>query len=107
MARIKRYDYNSSMSLQEIRQLRKQILSIARKHGALRIRVFGSVAKDTASKKSDVDFLVSMNEGASCFDMSHMLHELEDLLQCNIDLVSEKGLHPLMRNEILSSAVTL
>ena len=46
------------MNLDDLRRLRPQIDEIAKRHGAVRIRVFGSVARGTADEKSDVDFLV-------------------------------------------------
>ena len=37
---------------------REEIISIAAKHGAFNVRVFGSVARNEADTESDIDFLV-------------------------------------------------
>ena len=37
---------------------REEILRIAARHGATNVRVFGSVARDTAGPESDLDLLV-------------------------------------------------
>ncbi len=52
------------MSIHELLQSkRKKILQIAARHGAHKVRVFGSVARGTARRGSDIDFLVEMEEG--------------------------------------------
>jgi predicted nucleotidyltransferase len=42
---------------------REEVLRIAARHGAHRVRVFGSVAQGEARPDSDVDFLVEMERG--------------------------------------------
>lgn len=86
---------------------RKDILEIARKHGARRIRVFGSMARGDANAASDVDFLVDLEEGRDLFDLGAMLMDLQDLLNCNVDTVTEEALHPKIRQTVLKEAVTL
>lgn len=54
------------MSIRELlHSKRKKILQIAARHGAHMVRVFGSVARGTARRGSDVDFLVGMEAGHS------------------------------------------
>jgi predicted nucleotidyltransferase len=58
------------MSLNELLQeKREDILRIAAKRGAYNVRVFGSVARDEADSKSDIDKLVDMEPGRSLFDL--------------------------------------
>ncbi len=68
-----------------IRQLlqskRTQILAIAARHGARKVRVFGSVARGTARRSSDIDFLVEMEEGRSLLDHAALILDLERLLK--------------------------
>lgn len=46
------------MSIEELLKYRRdEILRIAEKHGALNVRVFGSVARGEADESSDIDFL--------------------------------------------------
>jgi uncharacterized protein len=44
------------MRLEEIRAKQEKIFEITRKYGAYNIRGFGSVARNEADEKSDVDF---------------------------------------------------
>lgn len=96
------------MSLDELlRAKRDDILRIAAKYGAYNVRVFGSVARGEADSKSDIDLLVDMEPGRSLFDLGGLLVDLEDLLGCNVDVVTEDGLRDRIRNRVLKEAVAL
>lgn len=86
---------------------RQQILELARKRGARRIKVFGSMATDRATAKSDIDFLVEMQKGASAFALGSLLKDLEDLLGRRVDMTTPNALHPAIREKILHEAVEL
>ena len=94
-----------------IRQLlrfkRKKILQIAARHGARKVRVFGSVARGTARRGSDVDFLVEMEEGRSLLDHAALILDLERLLKRPVDVASERGLRRPLRKEVLRDAIAL
>ncbi|MBM3318457.1 MAG: nucleotidyltransferase family protein [Candidatus Eisenbacteria bacterium] len=90
-----------------VRSKRREILQIAARHGARRLRVFGSVARGDAAPDSDVDFLVDMEPGRSLFDLGAMLMDLQDLLNRRVDVVTEKGLRPRIRDRVLREAVLL
>lgn len=86
---------------------RDDILRIATRYGAYNVRIFGSVARGEADEQSDIDFLVNMEPGRSLFDMGGLLADLEDLLGCNVDVVTEDGLRDRIRNRVLNEAVAL
>lgn len=94
-----------------IRQLlqskRTQILAIAARHGARKVRVFGSVARGTARPSSDIDFLVEMEEGRSLLDHAALILDLERLLKRSVDVASERGLRRVVRTEVLKDAIAL
>jgi uncharacterized protein len=92
---------------QELQARRTDILHLADRHGATEVRIFGSVARGEASADSDVDFLVKMAPDRSLLDHVALWQDLEDLLGRKVDLVSEKALHRLMRDQILREAVPL
>ncbi len=95
------------MDIQTLRERREEILQIAAKHGARTIRVFGSVARGDEDEKSDLDLLVEMEEGRSLLDLGGLLMELQDLLGCRVDVVTEKGLRERIRDRVLKEAVAL
>lgn len=90
-----------------LKQQRDAILRIAARHGARNVRVFGSVAKGTAGPQSDIDLLVEFDPDRSLMDVGRLVMDLRDLLGCEVDVVTEKGLHPLIRDEVLQDAVPL
>jgi uncharacterized protein len=93
--------------LDGIRERRSEILDRASQHGARNVRVFGSAARGDAGAGSDVDLLVEMEPGRSLLDFVGLWQELEDLLGLKVDLVSEGGISPYLREQILSEAIAL
>ena len=90
-----------------LKQKREEILRIAAKHGARNVRVFGSVARGEADEKSDIDFLVEFEPGSSLFDHARLLVDLQELLACKVDVVTQKGLRERIRDRVLREAVAL
>ncbi|GIW56664.1 MAG: nucleotidyltransferase [Nitrospiraceae bacterium] len=90
-----------------LREKRDEILRIAARHGARNLRVFGSRARGDADEGSDVDLLVEMEPGRSLLDLGGLQYELEQLLGCSVDIVTERGLKARIRNRVLQEAVPL
>ena len=93
--------------LRDIRRRRRDILRVAAKHGARNVRVFGSVVRGEAGETSDVDLLVKMDEDRSLLDHVALMRELQELLGCKVDVVSERALHRLLREQILAEGIPL
>jgi hypothetical protein len=93
------------MGIPEIIQDRKkQILALAAKYGASNVRIFGSVANGTADEKSDIDFLVDLENGRSLFDLGGLLMDLQVLFNRKVDVVTKNGLHWYIKERIISEA---
>ncbi len=92
---------------QLLKEKREAILQIAAKHGARNVRVFSSVARGEVDEQSDVDFLIEMEPGRSLFDVGGLQYELEHLLGCPVDVVTERGLKARIRDRVLREAVIL
>lgn len=96
------------MGLDEILKSRRgEILKLAARHGIREIRVFGSVARGEARPDSDVDFLVKTEEGRSLFDLGGFLTDLQELLGCEVDVVTERGLRTRIRDRVVREAIPL
>ncbi len=66
------------------------------KYGVKRIGLFGSYAKKTARKRSDIDFLVSFNKPT--FDnYMELKFLLEKMFRKRVDLVVEDSLKPAVK----------
>lgn len=90
-----------------LRKKRTEILQAAAEHGAYNVRIFGSVARGEADESSDFDFLVDMEPGRSLLDLGGLLMDLQDLLGCPVDVVTERGLRTRIRDQVLKEAVAL
>ena len=88
-------------------QNREQILKIAEAYGAYNVRVFGSVARGEETPQSDIDFLVDLQPGRSLLDLGGLLYDLQDLLKTDVDVVTENGLRPRIKDKILKEAVAI
>jgi predicted nucleotidyltransferase len=92
---------------QRLKEKRDELLRIAAKHGATDVRVFGSVARGEADEQSDIDLLVCFEPGRSLLDHAGLWLDLEALLDCRVDVVSEGGLKPRLKDRVLSEAVPI
>ena len=82
-------------------------MQIAAKNGARTVRVFGSVARARQMRQAILDLPVEMEPGRSLLDPGGLLMELQDLLGCRVDVVTEKGLRERIRERVLKEAVAL
>ena len=80
---------------------------IARRHGALRLRVFGSVARGEAMPDSDLDLLADFEAERDLLDVAGLKLDLEAFLGCKVDVVEEASLSPYLREQVLREAQPL
>lgn len=92
---------------QLLRERRTDILQLATRHGARRVRIFGSAIRETATESSDIDFLVAFEPDRSLLDLIGFKQDLQDLLGRPVDVVSEGGLSPYLKDRILHEAQPL
>ena len=96
------------MSIRQLLQFKRtQILKIAARHGARKVRVFGSVAREEAQPDSDIDFLVDMESGRSLLDLIELGQDLEELLHRKVDVLTDGGLSPHLEQRIHAEAIPL
>jgi len=88
-----------------LHQHASEIRRIAARHGATRVRAFGSRARDDADVHSDLDLLVDLEPGRSLFDLISLQAALEERLGCRVE-VSER-VSPYLRDQIEREAVVL
>ena len=89
------------MTLQEYKPT---ILQVAAKYGAGNVRIFGSFATGTPSSSSDIDLLVNLDSGRDLLDLIGFKQELEEQIGRKVDVVTENGLSPHLRETILHQA---
>jgi len=94
-------------ALEVLRAKQSEIESIAAKHGAGNLRVFGSVARGDARENSDVDLLIDIVGPTTPWFPGGLLTDLETALGRHVDIVIARSLHPLLRESVLREAVPL
>ena len=86
---------------------REEVLRVAARHGVVRLRVFGSVARGDARPDSDLDLLVEVGPDHSPFFPGGLVADLEELLGRRVQVVEEATLRPDVRRRILCEAVAM
>ncbi|MBM4049586.1 MAG: nucleotidyltransferase family protein [Planctomycetes bacterium] len=92
---------------ERLKAKREEILRVAAKHGARNVRLFGSVVRGEFKPESDVDVLVEFEPGRSLFDHAALILELEAMLGRKVDVVTDRGLRPRIRERVLREVVAL
>ena len=82
-----------------LRVLRESKPSIEQEFPVWRLALFGSVARDEADEQSDVDILVEV-EPSIGLGFVTLAERLESLLGHKVDLVSRRGIKPLLWKRI-------
>ena len=93
--------------LDDLRQRREEILSLAAHYHAYNVRVIGSVARGEATVSSDIDFLVNYEHGASLLDLAGLWQDLQTLLQHSVDVLDEASLPPYWQAIVRQESVPL
>jgi len=86
---------------------RKQILVLAKQNGVHNVRVFGSMARNEAEEESDLDLLVDIDKGKSGLALGGFLADVAAIVHRKVDVVTEKSLHPRIREKVLHEARAL
>jgi len=91
-----------------INQAKKKSFRDALKRNKVReISLFGSVARNEARLRSDVDFLVEFDPKADLLDMVGLKQDLEDLLKHKVDVVTSSSLNKYLKTQVLREVVRL
>ena len=94
-----------TVRLEAIRQRRDEIERLADRCGARNIRVFGSVARGQAGPESDLDVLVRFDPDRSLLYLIGFEQDLAELLGHPVDVVTEGGISPYMKDNIMDEVV--
>jgi predicted nucleotidyltransferase len=85
--------------------LKEELPNLRGEYGVDTLAVFGSYARGEQNEDSDIDILVEFVETVDFFEFMRLEFHLTDLLAIKVDLVTPDALRPIMRDDILESAV--
>lgn len=82
------------------------LVDLCRRYRVRELSVFGSAARGEMRPDSDIDLLVEFLPDAKVDLVDHagLMLDLSQLLARKVDLVSKKGLKPLIRASVLAEA---
>ncbi len=86
---------------------RDAIRAATARHKATNPRVFGSVARGEDGPESDLDILIDALPGMTLFDLGGLQFEMEQLLACEVDIVTSGGLPSHVKDRILKEATAI
>lgn len=83
-----------------------ELIGLCRRYGVRELSFFGSTARGEARPDSDIDLLVEFlpNAQVDLVDYAGFMLDLSRLFGRKVDLVSKRGLKPLIRDSVLDEA---
>lgn len=94
-------------TLEMLHDKRAHILELAQRHGVTSVRVFGSVVRGQDKAASDIDLLVTVGTETTPWFPAGLILDLQALLGRRIEIVTERGLNPALRDGVLAEAVPI
>jgi len=93
------------MNHYQVNKIKKSLIQTLKKHDVKKAALFSSIVKNKVTDKSDIDLLVEFEGKKSLLDLAGLKLELQELLKRKVDVLTNKSLHPLLKNRILSEQI--
>lgn len=87
--------------------LNKRLVEILSKYPVSRAALFGSFARGTANKNSDIDILIETSRPISLFLILNIENEIKKATKKKADIVEYSAIKPSIRKTILNEAVRI
>lgn len=85
----------------------EEVLRLAKRYGARRLLVFGSVRRREAADESDLDLLVEWRRIPSLLGHASLANDVEEVVGRHVDLVNRRDLHWAVSPQVGLEAVPL
>jgi len=86
---------------------RTRLANLCRDYGATRLRLFGSAVRGEERPDSDIDLIVDFERPVGFIELIRFENALADFFGRSVDLVTEPGLSPFIRDSVLKSAAVI
>ena len=80
---------------------------LRKRYNVKELGIFGSYSRGEQKKTSDVDILVKFNPNATLFDFVGLGNYLEEKLKIKVYVVSERGIRPELRSNIIKGVLKI
>ena len=95
--------------MKKLKQIKRVLASskaeLRKKYNVRELGIFGSYARGQQKKSSDIDILVRFSPNATLFDFVGLGNYLEEKLKIKVDVVSENGIRPELRSNIIKGVL--
>ena len=95
------------MREEQLKELKKAIIAVLKKHGVKKAAIFGSFARGEVTEESDIDLLVEFEGRKSLLDLAGLQLDLQDTIKRQVDVLTYNSLHPLLKDRILREQVMI
>ncbi len=82
-------------------EIKSIIIPILKKYDIIKASLFGSIVRDEATEKSDIDILVEFKKGRTLLDLVGLKLELEDIFKKKVDVLTYNSINPRLKKYIL------
>lgn len=95
-------------TFEEVKQILIQVKPrLQQAYQVTELGIFGSYARQEQSETSDVDALIDYDQAPTLFKLVELREELSEVLGMKVDVVTQNGLKPRIRERVLSEVVYL
>ena len=84
-----------------------RLADLCQKHGATRLRLFGSSVRGEERPDSDIDIIVDFEGPVGFLKLIRFENALSEFFGRPVDLLTEPGLSPFIRDSVLASAAVI
>ena len=97
--------------MKKLKQIQSLLASskaeLRKRYNVKELGIFGSYSRGEQKKTSDVDILVKFSPNATLFDFVGLGNYLEEKLKIKVDVVSENGIRPELRSNIIKGVLKI
>ena len=91
----------------KIEEIKNSILPILKKYKVTKAGIFGSYARGEQTKKSDIDILIEIDDGADLFELIRLKTAIQTSLKKKVDLIEYSGIKKQLRERILNDEIPI
>ncbi|MEK9175241.1 MAG: nucleotidyltransferase family protein [Patescibacteria group bacterium] len=90
-----------------VEEVRKKAAPVFEQYGIEYAGIFGSLARNQGNDTSDVDVLVRLGSPMGLFLYMRFIHELENILNKKVDVVTEQSLNKFVKPYVMEDLKTI